>query len=343
MVVEGYAHGVASGYAVAPGEIRAIAGGSSGRAVVEARPIDLAVGEKWRFRAEGRNALVQETWRVKIAGADDDYSRPELDDSAWMTFSRGAWEPQVPGGAGDAEYPVVLWYRTWFQAEFVPGDLHLVVDGFKGDAAIYLNGSRLGAFRPSPLDAMMQELPLAGLARAGRNVLAVRLVIASRGGGILDLLKLAGSFALADRGGGHVMIEEPGEVAAASWTEFGYPFFSGTGAYEQEIEAPAAAEGRKILVAVNCGDDLAEVLIDGISLGRRPWHPYVFDASAALQPGRHRLTVKITNTMANLLNGVPKPSGLLGPVEIRAYPRCTVALRGRSCHLDVFKNHDLYD
>ncbi|MGE5529973.1 MAG: glycosyl hydrolase [Patescibacteria group bacterium] len=330
MVVEECGQGIASGYATAPGEIRAAAGDRSWRTVVDAQPATLTAGERWRFRAEGRNALIKDSWRVKIAGTADDYSRPEFDDSSWMTFTRGGWEAQVPGGADDAAYPVVLWYRTGFEAEFVPADLRLVIDGFKGDAVIYLNGARLNDFQPSSIDAMMQEIPLASLTRTGRNVLAIRLVVNSRSEGLLDLLKLMGSFALAERGGGYVIVPEPREVATSSWTCFGYPFFSGTGVYEQEIEIPASFGGRKILVAVDCGDDLAELLVDGVSLGKRPWHPYELDASAALQPGRHRLTVKITNSMANLLNGNPKPSGLLGPVEVRAFPRCTVALSGDS-------------
>ena len=93
-------------------------------------------------------------------------------------------------------------------------------------------------------------------------------------------------------------------------------------------------------VWIDLGDvkNLAEVVVNGKSLGT-VWHaPYRVDATSALKPGANEVTIKVTNAWVNRLIGDQQadaktkytfadvkpykatspllPSGLLGPVSL---------------------------
>jgi len=129
----------------------------------------------------------------------------------------------------------------------------------------------------------------------------------------------------------------------ASWSDnsdAGVKYFSGTGTYTKTIDAPASWFGRGAHVWIDLGDvkNLAEVSVNGKSLGI-VWHaPYRVDATTALKPGHNELTIKVTNAWVNRLIGDQQPdatkkytfadvkpykasspllaSGLLGPVTV---------------------------
>ncbi len=129
----------------------------------------------------------------------------------------------------------------------------------------------------------------------------------------------------------------------ASWSDnsdAGVKYFSGTGTYTKTIDAPASWFGKGAHVWIDLGDvkNLAEVSVNGKSLGI-VWHaPYRVDATTALKPGTNELTIKVTNAWVNRLIGDQQPdatkkytfadvkpyrasspllpSGLLGPVTV---------------------------
>jgi len=131
--------------------------------------------------------------------------------------------------------------------------------------------------------------------------------------------------------------------ALASWSnnsDAGVKYFSGTGTYTKTIDAPAIWFGKGAHVWIDLGGvkNLAEVSVNGKSLGI-VWHaPYRVDATTALKPGSNQLTIKVTNAWVNRLIGDQQPdattkytfadvkpyranspllpSGLLGPVTI---------------------------
>jgi len=129
----------------------------------------------------------------------------------------------------------------------------------------------------------------------------------------------------------------------SSWAENkdpGVKYFSGTVTYTKEFTAkPDWFKGHTRLW-IDLGDvkNLAEVSINGKSLGVI-WHaPYRVDVTAALLPGTNALTVKVTNGWVNRIIGDQQPnaltkytfttrnpyhaespllpSGLLGPISI---------------------------
>lgn len=131
----------------------------------------------------------------------------------------------------------------------------------------------------------------------------------------------------------------------ASWSDnsnSGVKYFSGIGTYTKTIHAPASWFQHGAHVWINLGKvkNLAEVSVNGKSLGI-VWHtPYKVDATSALHPGANTLTIKVTDSWVNRLIGDQQPNaakkytftdyhpynaqsplqpaGLLGPVTIHS-------------------------
>ena len=127
-----------------------------------------------------------------------------------------------------------------------------------------------------------------------------------------------------------------------SWsdsTDAGVKYFSGAGTYTKTIEASPEWFKKGAMLWINLGDvkNLAEVTVNGKSLGV-VWHaPYSVDVTSALKPGANEVTIKVINAWVNRLIGDQQPdatkytfadvkpyranspllpSGLLGPVHM---------------------------
>jgi hypothetical protein len=130
-----------------------------------------------------------------------------------------------------------------------------------------------------------------------------------------------------------------------SWSESvdsGVKYFSGTGTYTKTVNAPPEwiAPGARLLLDLGDVKNLAEVLINGKSLGVVWKAPFRVDVTDALKPGENAVEVKVTNLWVNRLIGDQQPnvtkkytyttmpfykadspllpSGLLGPVTLIA-------------------------
>ena len=138
----------------------------------------------------------------------------------------------------------------------------------------------------------------------------------------------------------------PAEITVdklASWTDnadAGVKYFSGTGTYSKMINAPASWFKKDAHLWIELGDvkNLAEVIVNGKSLGIVWKKPFRVDVTGALKPGNNTLEIKVTNLWVNRLIGDQQPgiekkytyttmafynanspllpSGLLGPVRI---------------------------
>lgn len=92
-----------------------------------------------------------------------------------------------------------------------------------------------------------------------------------------------------------------------SWTEQGYPFYSGSVRYGFELEIPEDFANAD-LVLPGVGDGV-KVYLDGELLGTGIFAPYRFPLRTTA--GKHRLELEVCNTFGNMLNGVCQRSGLL--------------------------------
>jgi hypothetical protein len=131
--------------------------------------------------------------------------------------------------------------------------------------------------------------------------------------------------------------------ALGSWSDSADPgvkYFSGTATYSNTIDAPADwfASGARVWIDLGDVKELAEVSVNGKSLGVVWKRPFRVDATSALKPGANSLEVKVTNLWVNRMIGDRQPnaakqytftrpvfykadsalvkSGLLGPVRV---------------------------
>jgi hypothetical protein len=127
-----------------------------------------------------------------------------------------------------------------------------------------------------------------------------------------------------------------------SWSDIsdaGVKYFSGAGTYTRTIQAPAEWFKPGATLSIDLGDvkNLAEVTVNGTSLGV-VWHaPYRVDVTRAFKPGANLVVIKAINAWVNRLIGDQQPgatkytyadvtpyradsslmpSGLLGPVVV---------------------------
>jgi hypothetical protein len=93
-----------------------------------------------------------------------------------------------------------------------------------------------------------------------------------------------------------------------SWTEnadAGVKYFSGTATYTRSLQAPRAwfRPGAKILLDLGEVGDLAEVTVNGKSLGTLWKPPYAVDVTSALRAGANQLEIRVTNEWTNRIAG----------------------------------------
>lgn len=139
--------------------------------------------------------------------------------------------------------------------------------------------------------------------------------------------------------------------ALVSWTEFPeLRDFSGTVSFRARfvLPAPYFSSGTRLLLDFGEVHDVAEVFVNGRGAGVAWKQPFVMEITGSVKPGINELEVRVTNSLMNrmrvkqpteadrppamspemLRDYVPQPvpSGLLGPVHLRASRRIT--LRG---------------
>jgi hypothetical protein len=113
---------------------------------------------------------------------------------------------------------------------------------------------------------------------------------------------------------------QPGRGAPASitlqtlgsWTDntdAGVKYFSGTATYHKTFEVPPSWISGHTQLLLDLGDvkNLAEVSVNGRSLGI-VWHaPYRVEVTSALKPGTNELAIGVTNSWVNRLIGDQQP------------------------------------
>ncbi len=131
--------------------------------------------------------------------------------------------------------------------------------------------------------------------------------------------------------------------ALGSWSENADPgvkYFSGTATYTKTLQAPADwfKAGARFWLDIGDVKNLAEVSVNGKSLGTLWKAPFRMDITSALKPGDNALEIKVANLWVNRLIGDLQPgaakkytytavqfyradspllpSGLLGPVRV---------------------------
>jgi hypothetical protein len=217
-----------------------------------------------------------------------------------------------------------------FAVTDVPDRLHLVLDGFAGqDVRLFLNGEPVrGAPERSPFDSQMRWVDLTPGTRRGRNVLAVRMAVTGPAGGLLDRVKLAGRFAVAEGPDGPRLVSPSGAARPGSWVEQGYPFYSGVGVYRRRFTVQGRAPSMRHFLEIPMRDDCVQVTVNGHPAGVLLWPPYVAEVTGLLRDGENEVELAVANTLSNLLSADRRPSGLAGAPRIITHREFVFPLPG---------------
>ncbi|WP_165842207.1 glycosyl hydrolase [Paenibacillus xerothermodurans] len=212
-------------------------------------------------------------------------------------------------------YPVSCIYRAEFVAGTVPADCELFMDqsAIAGDWLLYINGEQVNRDRFAAAEVYDHRniaAPIADLLRTGTNEIKVQVVIAHDWDGVTDPLYIRGSFGVSfGNDGGPVLVEAPRKVNAIEGDPvIGYPYYAGQLSYRRMIEVPEKPDTERFELVFGGWDphfhDCMEVLINGRSLGVRPWTPYRWTGAVEwLREGSNALEVRVTNTLVGLLDG----------------------------------------
>jgi hypothetical protein len=306
-------------------------------AQAEEPPSAFTLDGEWEFQSETENALVIGKWLTTHEMPDGDingyingYTKPKADTEGWLPMVPGAWSYQLPAEP-DTDYPIPVWYRISFQANYLPPKLTLIVDGFAGSEwSLYVNGERVTSTPVrSQVDGQMKAVDITPHLRKGENLIVLRLVVTNPTDGLLDLLKLTGDFSLTHQGDGTYSIEAPRtSIQPQPWTNQGYPYFSGRAIYRTRFELPQSFENQRVFVEPKIQDDVLEVLVNSQSAGVRLWEPYQVEITNLLKSGVNTLELRVANTLVNLLEAVERPSGLAGAPKLVPYRTFKIDLTG---------------
>jgi hypothetical protein len=127
------------------------------------------------------------------------------------------------------------------------------------------------------------------------------------------LLSIAGPWHVYDDEGNQLDLPCPADWAQVSEWEI----YTGRLCFRTSFALTPAQARQTLFLDLGQVGDIAEVVLNGTALEDRAWAPYVWAIGRVCHAGDNQLQVRVTNSMANRLEGLQRPSGLLGPVSIR--------------------------
>jgi len=276
----------------------------------EHRPVTLRCAGEWEYALDRPNALRLNRWRI---GLDDRVTAdPSYDDTGLPIVTAKPLRNQLAmlaDGPWARGAPEVVWYRRTVWCDVVPPRVRMLVENeaLIGEWKCYVNGCPVlhEEFRPEPLyDLDNLSAAVAHLLREGANVIAFRFERPPLDGGLLQPIHLIGEFAVHGRTERHLG-PLPASTIFGKPAESGLPHYSGTITYRRRIAATEIAGATRLMLDTGGPFyDLAEVRLDGRSLGVRAWAPYVWTIAPDEAVGASvTVEIAITNTLLPVLEG----------------------------------------
>ncbi len=249
---------------------------------------EITISDEWDFATHGRNCLTLDDWAFNTLIQDD---------------------------------VEIFEYATSFTADYIPRGLLLVLErtwgfGPESGLAVYVNDKRVEVTEDWVVDVNFKTAEVAPVVVKGAN--KVRMVVLRKGwtGDPIPTPakpRIMGDFSLTESG----RIAPPRNVIYnGSWTEQGYPYYSGTVAYSQDVQIPPFAHGQRVMLCAHIDTGAVEIVVNGAIASVRPWSPYEADITALVKPGPNRIELRVTNSLANMLQNRPLVSGLIGGATV---------------------------
>ena len=264
----------------------------------------------------------------ELTFATDRTWETSIDGEEWLPAYEYVGPPEPPYGEPShpsrADLPNTVWYRQGLP----PGVDTIYEPVIKGSWTAWVDGQPL-LFQQGQASAIPGKYP---------STIAIRVQLDEHEHGLLEPLRIRCV---------------PASQPLVSWTSQNLEWYSGRCLYSREFsldEHYAAADTRVELDLGRVGH-CAEIWINGTLAGTRIWPPYRVDVTPYVRPGENRVTVVVTNLIANqmrwdifddaradlqsrkwhddniLRDAWCLDSGLMGPV--RLVPMRTVASEAR--------------
>lgn len=214
-------------------------------------------------------------------------------------------------------YPLTCYYRISFQAEKIPPKLELFMDRMTISSAwkMSVNGQEMNLENKKTVRINDQNnccWDITSLVREGENQLVITCVVEKDEDGLKDPFYLRGEFGVASALDGRSLklVRQPETICPDEYWPQGFPFYSGTMEYEKIDSAwqlPAMNHTEAFVIGLDWSHnryECVEVLINGHSLGVKAYGPYKWECRQEfLKDTGNRVTVRVTNTLANMLDG----------------------------------------
>ena len=286
------------------------------------------LSSNWKFKTEKQNMFLVQNWRVKVDTADKSEKKAwhaKAIDAAYTNMgNEGAPYPyKTLNLKNSIQKPLILRYKSEFYTE---GKIHsacLVMErsAVKGEYEIWVNGHKLSNFKrvreydTYNITTEIQDYLKTTLSRS--NIIAIKVNVTEDDDGLLEPPIIMGDFIVSsDNCLKSLYGENARTVKAGSWTEQGCPYYSGRGIYEQYLDITPEYQDKEVWLEFEKAADLIEVLINNHTAGVICWPPYRMRITEFLKCGKNKLTLKITNSLANMLEGKKRESGLIGKVKL---------------------------
>ena len=280
--------------------------------------LTIDTGKPMKVRIGGGNILRFEYFEFSTDGSN--WQRTDVKtviEQLAETKSLGGEQIQYEGMFGTPRvlspaYPLELYYRTEFFAETLPGQVYLLMDtgSIEGDYTIRLNGIRLERSSWESIfinDQNNIRQDISAYIKKGTNLLEIRVLAEHDACGIRDPLYLNGNFGVREDEVCPAIISMPDQARYTDHYIKGFPYYSGTFYYETVISVSNGLAGRPCMLEFDFGNsrfDCMEVLVNGCSLDVRAFTPYRWKVpEGILTAGENRLELRVTNTLANMLDG----------------------------------------
>lgn len=332
-------------------------------------PPALKLDEDWNFRRLNPNVLVLDEWRYRrdergggrILGW---HRRPHPDWDSLPPREPLTWFPELE--ELEREISSYAWFQTQFTiGEWEPGtSLWLALETVDAPVRCWVDGEEMepipwrwppeeaaalseieiieSSLAPALDDAALRWIDLSRSVTTGHHTVILladyRQVTAqapdNRQRIPIDLTpgraRLMGHFSVQDRPRGWTLrTREPERVAVGSWTEYGYPHYSGAARYSRTLTVPEDYAGCRLFLEIEAAATVVSLAVDGKPVASFPWLPFRADVTSFLQSGATAtLEIIVRNTAANSLLGRADASGLLGNVRLVAYPIVQLSSEG---------------
>ncbi|MBI3972810.1 MAG: hypothetical protein HY332_16155 [Chloroflexi bacterium] len=211
-----------------------------------------------------------------------------------------------------------------FEADYLPPDLALFYEAGTVEA-LTLNGiplvldeSRVPTGSELEFaDPCARWLPVgpSGAARLGLNALEATIFVPRAEQirffeqPVAGPVVAAGSFALRPANRGHSIVRPRRQTPLGTWSEIGYPRFSGSATYRQSFVVPELPAGARARVVVEAHGGTIWVELDNRHLAGPAASPCTVELTGHLRPGAGALAITVESSLAARIAG-GEPAGL---------------------------------